>query len=185
MKYQPPKFRDKELLEIFPEAKEIIPQKIREWETVFEKGRGELKNLFVFIADQKTDNFSTWFLKRVASLFLMPSILEAKRQILRLKIMLSIFSPSGKYLERWQEKVGIARQYPIVEIAKGSLELKQSGRNFVSLCPFHNEKTPSFVIFPEDGRFKCFGCQEYGDVIKLTMALYGIGFVDAVKMLQN
>jgi hypothetical protein len=184
-KYQPPKFRDKELLEIFPEAKEIIPKKIKEWEATFEKSRGELKNCFIFIDDKKADEFSTWFLERVASLFLMPPVLEAQRHILRLKRMLSIFSPSGKKLERWQEKVDIARQYPIYEMASGSLILRQSGDKFLSLCPFHNEKHASFYIYTKANTFHCFGCQEHGDVIKLTMHLHGVVFKEAVKMLQN
>lgn len=185
MKYQPPKYSDKELLEIFPEAKEIIPEKIKEWKAVFEESRKELKNHFIFINNQKTDEFSNWFLKRVASLFLMPPILEAKKHLLRLKRMLSIFKPSGINLERWQEKVEIARQYPIAEIAKGNLELRQSDKNFFSLCPFHNEKHASFYIYTETNTFYCFGCQEKGDVIKLTMHLHGVDFKEAVRMLQN
>ncbi|MCX6762583.1 MAG: CHC2 zinc finger domain-containing protein [Candidatus Moranbacteria bacterium] len=63
--------------------------------------------------------------------------------------------------------------------------MRHSGRNFISLCPFHNEKHASFYIYPETNTFHCFGCQENGDVIKLTMHLHGTDFQGAVQMLQN
>lgn len=179
------KFKDKELLEIFLEAKNIIPEKIKEWEVKLKKGKGELKECLVSIYAQKLDEFSIWFLEKVASLYLMPPIMESSRHILRLKRMLSIFSPSGRKLESWREKVEIARHYPITELARSKLELRQSGKNFIALCSFHNEKNPSFYIYPETNTFHCFGCQENGDVIKLTMHLYGINFREAVEMLQN
>lgn len=185
MEYQPPKYSDKELLSIFPEAKDVIPQKIIEWKAILEESRKRLKNILIFINSQKTDEFSNWFLKQVASLFLMPPISECKKQTLRLKRTVSILSPSGKNLERWQEKVEIARQYPIAELARSNLELRQAGINFFALCPFHNEKHASFYIYTKTNTFYCFGCQESGDVIKLTMHLHGIDFKDAVRMLQN
>jgi hypothetical protein len=185
MKYQPLKYSDKELLEIFPEAKEIIPEKIKEWEEILENEKNELKDSLVSIYSQKLDEFSIWFGEQVARLFLMPFIMEADRNILSLKRMLSIFKPSGKRLEHWQEKVERARHYPIEELARSKLEIRQTGRNFFSLCPFHNEKHASFYIYAETNTFCCFGCQEKGDVIKLTMYLYGISFKEAVQMLQN
>ena len=185
MKYQPPKYSDKELLEIFPEAKKIIPEKIKERETKLKKDKGTLKECLMSIYKQKLDEFSVWFLERVASFFLMPAILKAEMQVLKLKRLKSIFSPSGKKLERWQKQVEIARQYPIYEIAKQKLLLNPSGDKFSSLCPFHDEKHPSFYIYTKTNTFYCFGCGENGDVIKLTMHLHGIDFKSAVRMLQN
>jgi hypothetical protein len=185
MKYQPPRYKDKELLEIFPEAKEIIPVKMKEWEVKLKKDKGILKECLASIYKQKLDEFTVWFLERVASFFLMPVVMEAEMQILKLKRLKSIFSPSGKKLERWQEQVEIARQYPIYEMAKYYLLLETSGDKFSALCPFHNEKHASFFIYPETNTFHCFGCQENGDVIKLTMHLHGIDFKEAVRMLQN
>ncbi|MFA5925602.1 MAG: CHC2 zinc finger domain-containing protein [Parcubacteria group bacterium] len=185
MKYQPPKFRDKELLEIFPEAREIIPEKIGEWKIELRMNEQIIEDCLASIYGQATDDFSIWFSEEAAKTFLMPPIMEAEKHILRLKRMLSIFSPSGKRLERWQDKMEIARQYPIYEIASGNLTLKQSGDKFLSLCPFHDEKHASFFIFTKTNTFHCFGCQEHGDVIKLTMYLHGINFKEAVRMLQN
>lgn len=183
--YKSQRFTDRELLEIFPEAKEIIPIKIKEWKLILNRNKKELRNQLVFIYKQNTDEFSIWFFEQALKTFLMPPIVEANRHILRLKRMLSINSPSGKRLEQWQEKIEIARHYPIEEIARSKLELRKAGRYFISLCPFHNERSPSFYIYPETNSCYCFGCQESGDVIKLTMHLYGINFKEAVQMLQN
>jgi len=185
MKYQPPKYSDREVLETFPEAKEIIPEKIKEWEEILENEKDDLKDCLISIYNQKLDAFSTWFGEQVAKLFLMPPLLEANGHILRLKRMMSVFKPNGKRPDHWQEKVEKARQYPIAELARSKLELRQAGRNFVSLCPFHNEKHASFYVYTGTNTFCCFGCQEKGDVIKLTMHLYGIDFKEAVQMLQN
>lgn len=184
MNYKPQKLTDKELLEIFPEAKEIIPKKINEWKAQLKKDKRKLKDCLIFIYKQKVDEFSIWFLEQVARLFLMPPILEASGHILRLKRMLSVINPSQKKIERLQEKIEIARQYPIAEIARSKLELRKSSNNFIALCPFHNEKRPSFYVYPKTNTFHCFGCQENGDVIKLTMHLYGTDFKEAVRMLQ-
>lgn len=185
MKYQPPKYSDKELLNIFPEAKEIIPRKIKEWELILRKEKKDLKDCLASIYSQKLDEFSTWFGEQVARLFLMPPILEANGHILRLKRMQSILSPSKGGLEHWQEKVEIARHYPIAEMARSKLDFRPASKSLVALCPFHNEKRPSFYIYPETNTFHCFGCQENGDVIKLTMHLHGVDFKEAVQMLQN
>ena len=55
----------------------------------------------------------------------------------------------------------------IVDIVSEYLNLKRSGANFVGLCPFHNEKTPSFTVSETKQFFHCFGCGEGGDVISL------------------
>ena len=185
MQYQPQKYNDKDLLEIFPEAKEIIPKKIKEWKKELKENEEEFGKRLVIIYAKKLDKFSTWFWERIAQFYWMPAIMESEGHILRLKRMQSIDSPSGKKLEHWQEQVEIARQYPIYEMAKCKLLLNPSGNKFSSLCPFHDEKHASFYIYTETNTFCCFGCQEKGDVIKLTMHLYGINFKEAVKMLQD
>lgn len=61
------------------------------------------------------------------------------------------------------------------------IELRQTGRRHVGLCPFHADKNPSFHVF-EDG-FKCMGCGEYGDVIDFVRKFYNLSFLDALKHL--
>jgi DNA primase len=73
----------------------------------------------------------------------------------------------------------------IVQYIGRYVSLKKSGRNFLGLCPFHGEKTPSFSVNPERGIFKCFGCGVSGDVISFVMQREGMSFVDALKMLAD
>ena len=63
----------------------------------------------------------------------------------------------------------IKNNLDIVEVISKDVVLKKTGRNFQGRCPFHNEKTPSFVVSPEKQLFKCFGCGESGDVISFIM----------------
>src|SRR5215471_14478023 len=71
----------------------------------------------------------------------------------------------------------------LVALASEHLALKRVGRNFVGLCPFHAEKTPSFNVNPEMGRYKCWGCQAGGDAITFVREVEHLDFVDAVERL--
>jgi len=73
----------------------------------------------------------------------------------------------------------------IVEVIGEYLRLKPSGRNFVALCPFHSEKTPSFSVSPDKQIYHCFGCGEGGNVISFIMAMEKLDFVEAVKLLAR
>ncbi|MDR3253459.1 MAG: DNA primase [Endomicrobium sp.] len=64
-------------------------------------------------------------------------------------------------------------------------DLKRTGRNWKSCCPFHNEKTPSFIVSPEKGIFRCFGCNIAGDVFKFIMLIDNISWIEAVKKLAK
>ena len=69
----------------------------------------------------------------------------------------------------------------IVEIIGDHVALKRSGKDFKGRCPFHEERTPSFYVVPSKGFYKCFGCNESGDVFTFLMKRVGLSFVDAVK----
>ncbi len=70
----------------------------------------------------------------------------------------------------------------IVDIIGEHVSLKRSGKDFKGRCPFHEERTPSFYVVPAKGFYKCFGCNESGDVFTFLMKRLGLSFVDAVKM---
>lgn len=63
--------------------------------------------------------------------------------------------------------------------------LKRTGRNLTGLCPFHSEKTPSFVVYPENGSFYCFGCGAGGDVISFVRMAEHLEYVEAVRFLAQ
>jgi len=70
-----------------------------------------------------------------------------------------------------------------VEIIGRRVELKKSGNSFSASCPFHADRTPSFRVFPDSKRFKCFGCGARGDVFEFLRRIEGKGFPDAVREL--
>ena len=65
------------------------------------------------------------------------------------------------------------------------VSLKRRGKNLVGLCPFHNEKTPSFTVYPENGSFYCFGCGVGGDVFTFVKLIENLDYIDAVKLLAE
>jgi DNA primase len=69
----------------------------------------------------------------------------------------------------------------IVEIIGEQVPLKRAGKDFRALCPFHNEKSPSFYVVPAKGFYKCFGCGESGDVFTFLMKRHGLSFVEAAR----
>src|SRR3990167_2676848 len=79
----------------------------------------------------------------------------------------------------------IKRKTDIVEIVGEYVELKKAGRNYKGLCPFHSEKSPSFMVSPELQIFKCFGCGVGGDVYKFLIDYEKIEFPQAVKILAD
>ena len=71
----------------------------------------------------------------------------------------------------------------LVDVVGERVQLKKQGRRFSGLCPFHNEKTPSFSVIPDEGFYYCFGCKATGDVFSFVRETEGVGFVDAVRLL--
>ncbi len=65
------------------------------------------------------------------------------------------------------------------------VNLKRRGKNLVGLCPFHNEKTPSFTVYPENGSFYCFGCGAGGDVFSFVRLIENLDYIEAVKLLAE
>jgi DNA primase len=73
----------------------------------------------------------------------------------------------------------------IVSIVGEYVKLQKKGQNYIGLCPFHNEKTPSFVVSPEKSIYHCFGCGEGGNTIGFVRKLENYSFVDTIKHLGN
>jgi DNA primase len=77
----------------------------------------------------------------------------------------------------------IRKSADIASIIGEHVHLTEAGRSLKGLCPFHSEKTPSFLVSPDKGFFYCFGCRMQGDVFSFVMALFGISFADAAECL--
>ena len=79
----------------------------------------------------------------------------------------------------------IRRSNDIVDVISQYVNLKRSGRNFFGLCPFHNEKSPSFSVSPDKQIFHCFGCGVGGNVITFISKIEGIGFKESIEVLAE
>ena len=85
----------------------------------------------------------------------------------------------GNQIEEIKERIDI------VQLIEKYVKLKQTGKNFSGLCPFHKEKTPSFIVSPDIQRYKCFGCGRSGDIFNFVQDIENIDFVEALEKLAK
>jgi len=83
------------------------------------------------------------------------------------------------FLEELRSRISLA------EVVSRRVRLQKRGREYVGLCPFHKEKTPSFTVVEEKAFFHCFGCGAHGDVVGFTMRMGNLGFREAVESLAR
>ena len=88
-------------------------------------------------------------------------------------------------VEDMDEVERIKQKINIVDLIQEYIPLKKSGVNFKALCPFHQEKTPSFIVSPERQIFKCFGCQASGDIFTFLMEKEVMEFKEALEILAK
>jgi DNA primase len=86
---------------------------------------------------------------------------------------------AGESLER------VKQAADIVEVVSAHTDLRRQGARYVGLCPFHDERTPSFSVEPTEKLYHCFGCGVGGDVIKFVEEREGVGFAEAVELLAD
>lgn len=82
-----------------------------------------------------------------------------------------------KFIDELREKI------PIAEVVGERVKLVRKGREWTGLCPFHNEKTPSFTVNETKGFYHCFGCGAHGDILKFEMEANNLPFIDALQKL--
>ncbi|MBR3438595.1 MAG: DNA primase, partial [Clostridia bacterium] len=82
---------------------------------------------------------------------------------------------NDNFLRELQERTDIE------QLVGSYVDLKRRGKTFVGLCPFHNEKTPSFTVYPDSNSFYCFGCGAGGDAITFIRRIENLDYVEAVK----
>ncbi len=80
---------------------------------------------------------------------------------------------------------GVRSANDIESVLSSYMDLKRRGKNLVGLCPFHNEKTPSFTVYPETQSYYCFGCGAGGDVVTFVRNVENLDYIEAVKLLAD
>ena len=79
----------------------------------------------------------------------------------------------------------VRQRSDIVDLVSSYVALKRRGRDYVGLCPFHSEKTPSFSVSPERQSFHCFGCGVGGNAISFVMQYENLSFPEALRFLAS
>ncbi len=175
-----------ELIKIFPECREIIPEKIKEWVEIRDKIlAAEVAPILRKIAALK-DEFSRWFWKEAVKICLLPVPYRQAEANLKRLARLKLLASDEKYNSAAQDlerRRILAKQTPILSLYSFK-KLRRVGSRQTALCPFHNDKTPSFMIYP-DNTFHCFGCGAAGDAIDFVKQLKGCSFADAVTQMAG
>lgn len=172
-----------ELLKIFPEAKKMIRQKLDDWTRVKEKLLCEEVMPALKRISTIKDNFSRWFWTEAYKCLVNPRFIEAVEQLARLQRLkiLTADTKHSKNIVNFEQKKEVAKQTSILSLYPFR-KLKKLGLRYAALCPFHNEGTPSFIIYP-DNSFHCFGCQAHGDAIDFMKLLKNCDFKEAIGSL--
>jgi DNA primase len=116
-----------------------------------------------------------------SSFSLLPSVNLPRFNVLTLQPF--SYNHSVAFSDDTRERVRNAND--IVDVIGSYLPLKRAGANFVALCPFHKEKTPSFNVNPHRQIFHCFGCHKGGDVFRFVMDYDSVDFVEALRRLAD
>lgn len=171
----------REILDYFPdEIPEIVPREISRLEE-------ELKPLKKLITSYHNENYEPWILKFYTTTAVMFSGCEHKlNYIKKLKLLLSMHKhrsnpPSPNRIT--DEKIQLAKQQLIKDMYSFD-RLKPIGGKFKASCPFHADKTPSFLIY-ESNTFHCFSCGTGGSAIDFYMKINNIDFKSAVNALTQ
>jgi hypothetical protein len=178
-----PRFSDKELLTIFPEAKRIIPEKIKEWESQRNQKSKLIISQLILIRNKVKDKFSRWFWREWVKNTEIKDLLEIDSHLSRLHWQLSISNNRPVKGQITPELIQQALAVPIQSLFQQPF--RKSGRNLIGLCPLHQEKHPSFFIYPDTNTCWCYGCNQGGNIINLIRLMHGYSFKEAVHFLAG
>ena len=169
-----------EWLEIFPTAKtDYILPRLQELNQLIPRREETIKRKMKALVGSRDD----WFLRELVKAFDLPDLIHMKDQQSRLRRYLpQNKEKSSKGVS--QDQIDRAKDYSIVDLAERCIpSMRRRGATYSALCLFHEEKTPSFYLYPRGNNFHCFGCGAHGDVIALTQKLLSCGFIAAVRHL--
>lgn len=178
-----PLYRENEWVDIFPEIRSIAPAKIRELEKLHdEKGdqiRCKLLDIRKRTKDPPTREFLIAWVKHTDGVVLT----QIGTDIRRFKTYIPY--PKKSTSDITPEKITQALEYPVVDLVNRYTNVRRAGKHYIALCPFHNERSPSFVLYLETNSAYCFGCNAGGDTIELIRKLERLTFPEAINELTG
>lgn len=183
-----PRYTDKEWFEIFPEAKAMIPIKIAEWKEVREKLVRVIREGLKIANEKENDEVTRHFCRELVKwIFGGRQLVEVNGHLSRLYRQRAIIHPPKKLSKQaiTLELIQKSKAIPIESVVNQSVNLRTCGKTLRGLCPLHEEKSPSFYVYPESNTCWCYGCQQGGDVIQLVRLLNKYSFKEAINCLLN
>lgn len=187
---------DHELFEIFPEGRLMVVEQIEAWEekkknTVHAFNHFKKRARAVYDIYKEDKNWNSFFIYYwcylVPQHLFDPKIKAINKHLAILYRQKKLFvdepSEEKDKIIAWEEKVDTAKKRPLLSLYDFQ-KPRHIGKRISALCPFHNERTPSFVIYEDQNMFHCFSCQKHGDSISFVMLLNRYSFREAVSYLQ-
>lgn len=173
-----------ELLSIFPNVTEIISGKILELREHRENIVSIIKNKLMAITKQIQDESAKWFWREVVKSQEGNDLVMIDAHIKRLERLQN--TQNGRKTKGIQshitdEQIFQAKEIPIETLFDGTLV--KCGKNLKGLCPFHDDKRPSFYVFPKTNTCWCFSCSAGGDSIKFIQLTHNYSFKETIKYL--
>ena len=161
-----------ELIKIFPEAKEIIKQQLKNLNSQYNALSVEIENKFIKIYANKTDEFSIWFWTHWVKLNENDKFNNLSKKIR--EINSALYQPKIKEGKITDQMIQKAKEYPIINLIEN--------RKGMALCPFHDDKRPSLNL--KNNFAYCHSCGYTADTIKLYQDLNNCSFSESVKYLS-
>jgi len=166
-----------ELIKTFPEAKKIIPLKIKEWEKRKREIIKEETLPYFEKCSRIKDPLKKAFWKEVYG-YLADDFTETIKQLQRLKRLWALINAPEK-AKIAEEHITRAKEVPLEELYNFR-KLRRYGRSGTCCCPLHDDRGPSFHIY-KTNTWYCFGCHKGGDTIDFIQQLHGLSFQDALN----
>ena len=181
--YKPNLPEKHEWLEIFPEARSYVEKKLTYYRALrgwIEKQKDEILELLAMRNLTEDEEAFYLFLIKVYIGFPLIWVNEEIRRLERYLPGKEKNKASNKFIDVEEVK----KRVDIVEVVSDYIELKRTGKVYMGRCPFHDDRKPSFAVYP-DGFYKCFGCGASGDVIDFIMQIRNCDFKEALEVLKD
>lgn len=179
------KLADKEIAEIFFDI-DLFESKVKELEEDCIKIKQEIKNKLIYLKKHAKNKEEANILRVFIIHSSVKELVETENQIKRLKRLKTV--KEGYEIKNkngvTKDEIERAKEKSLVSIASEFTKLRKCGKDFIGLCPLHQERTPSFHINEQVNIYHCFGaCQKHGDVINFVMEKFNLPFIEAVRQL--